>query len=116
MVHWTTILADDTIMKKTIVVDDQVAGDIVMFGPLNEREVGYWIGPEFWGRGIATKALTLQLTQVHERPLFAHVAKHNIASFRVLEKCGFVTIGEDRVMSEMETEVVEEFVMRLDQP
>jgi RimJ/RimL family protein N-acetyltransferase len=114
MAHWSTVLADESIMKKTIIIEDQVAGDIVMFGPIDKREVGYWIGSEFWGRGIATKALELLLTQVQQRPLFAHVAKHNIASYRVLEKCGFVKIREDKVMSEMNTEMVEEFVLRLD--
>ncbi len=58
------------------------------------RLVGYWIGREFWGRGLATQALAELLDVVDARPLHAYVAKNNVASIRVLEKCGFVKVGE----------------------
>ena len=58
-----------------------------------KREVGYWIDRAFWGRGIATTALTAFLRLEQTRPLYAGVAKHNVASIRVLEKCGFVIDG-----------------------
>ncbi len=61
-----------------------------------EREVGYWIGKEYWGKGSATKALAEFLSYVKIRPLYAHVAKHNAASLRVLQKCGFTVSGEDK--------------------
>ena len=51
--------------------------------------MGYWIGREFWGRGVATRALWAFLHEVEERPIYAGVAETNIASIRVLEKCGF---------------------------
>ena len=53
------------------------------------RLVSYWIGKEHWGKGVATRALAAFLHIVTERPLHARVAKHNVASIRVLEKCGF---------------------------
>ena len=56
--------------------------------------MGYWIGREFWGRGLATQALAELLGIVDARPLHAYVTKSNIASIRVLEKCGFVEVGE----------------------
>jgi RimJ/RimL family protein N-acetyltransferase len=56
--------------------------------------VGYWIGREFWGRGLATRALAELLGMVNARPLHAYVAKSNVASIRVLEKCGFVEVAE----------------------
>jgi RimJ/RimL family protein N-acetyltransferase len=89
LAHWNKILLNDSIVKKTIIVDGEVAGNIVSFVQEGEREVGYWIGREYWGKGVATQALRQFLDLVQERPLFAHVAKHNTASFRVLEKCGF---------------------------
>jgi RimJ/RimL family protein N-acetyltransferase len=54
--------------------------------------VGYWIGREFWGRGLATQALAELAGLVDARPLHAHVVKHNVASIRVLEKCGFAAV------------------------
>jgi RimJ/RimL family protein N-acetyltransferase len=87
--HWNKILLNDSILKKTILVDGEVAGNIVSFVQEGEREVGYWIGREHWGKGVTTQALRQFLDLVKERPLYAHVAKHNTASLRVLEKCGF---------------------------
>lgn len=95
MTHWTKIMADESDILKTILYGDQVAGNIVSWEHSDEREVGYWLGREFWGKGIATQALTLFLEQVTTRPLYAYVAKHNLASIRVLEKCGFTTTGEE---------------------
>jgi RimJ/RimL family protein N-acetyltransferase len=93
--HWTKILADITIIKKTILVNGEVAGNIVSFEHDGQREVGYWLGKPFWGHGLATTALSMFLNHVQERPLYAYVAKHNRASRRVLEKCGFVLRREE---------------------
>ncbi len=112
--HWARIMADETNILKTIVVDSQVAGNIVSWDQSGQREVGYWLGREYWGRGIATHALELLLTEIATRPLYAHVARHNLASRRVLEKCGFIVIGADGVLQENALEPVAEFVLRLD--
>ena len=87
--HWAKILADDACLKKTIVADGQVAGNIGSFGRDGKREVGYWIDRTLWGRGIASEALAAFLHLEQSRPLYAGVAPHNIASIRVLQKCGF---------------------------
>ena len=87
--HWAKILADDTCLKKTIVADGQVVGHIGSFGRDGKREVGYWIDRAFWGRGIMSEALTAFLRLEQQRPLYAGVAPHNLASIRVLQKCGF---------------------------
>jgi RimJ/RimL family protein N-acetyltransferase len=92
MTHWAKIMQDDTVFIKTILFDGQVAGNIVSFAQDGRREVGFWLGKEFWGRGVATRALSEFLAQEKERPLFAHVARHNLASLRVLEKCGFTML------------------------
>jgi RimJ/RimL family protein N-acetyltransferase len=44
----------------------------------------------------------------------AHVAKHTIASRRVLEKCGFMIAGEQKELSGAAGAPVEEFVLKLD--
>jgi RimJ/RimL family protein N-acetyltransferase len=114
MAHWAKILPGQSNILKTILVDGQVAGNIVSWDQSGQREVGYWIGREFWGRGIATRALSLFLEVVKMRPLYAHVAKHNHASRRVLEKCGFVVTGADGVLPEGASEPVAESILRLD--
>lgn len=92
---WGRILANDGIVKGTVLLDEQVAGNIVSFLENDgRREVGYWLGRDFWGKGIATRALTAFLEIVTERPLYAEVAIPNHASRRVLQKCGFATIEE----------------------
>ena len=89
MAHWARIRTDTTVDLWTIVVGGRVAGNIVSWDQDGKREVGYWIGRPYWGRCIASSALTLFLDVVAVRPLYAYVAVHNAGSIRVLEKCGF---------------------------
>jgi RimJ/RimL family protein N-acetyltransferase len=112
--HWAKIMQDETIILRTILFEGQVAGNLVSFVISAEREVGYWLGREFWGKGIATRALSEFLNQIEERPLFAHVAKHNLASLRVLEKCGFIISGEEKNFSVIQGEKVEGLILKLD--
>lgn len=94
--HWTKILADETVIKRTVLFNGRVAGNVVSFEQECEQEVGYWIGREYWGKGVATEALSQFLAHVEvRRPLHAAVAKHNVGSIRVLEKCGFAVVGEE---------------------
>ena len=65
----------------------------------SEREVGYWLGREFWGRGIATAALGLFLKLERTRPLVAYISAGNPASRRVIEKSGFSYVAEVDVPS-----------------
>lgn len=112
--HWAKIMVRQDTILRTIEMDGQVAGHLVSWEwEDGEREVGYWLGKEFWGKGIATEALRQFLGVVQTRPLVAHVAKHNHGSRRVLEKCGFMVIGEDKYMNRSNEEV-EEFILRLD--
>ena len=94
MAHWAKIRANENVMIKTILYEGQVAGNILSFDMEDHREVGYWIGRDFWGKGIATKALVEFLELETIRPLFGYVAKHNTGSRRVLEKCGFTDVRE----------------------
>ena len=80
-------------MTRTVVSSGEVAGNIGRWEADGRKLVGYWIGREFWGRGLATRALSELLAVVDTRPLQAHVAKSNVASIRVLETCGFVEVG-----------------------
>jgi len=113
MAHWTKIMSDATVNKQTILVDGRVAGNIVCFEELGDRLVGYWIGKEYWGRGIATQALSAFLIRVSERPLYARVAKHNIGSIRVLEKCGFTIRDDGNEVPEAAADGIEEVILEL---
>ncbi len=114
LAHWTKILHDGTTEKRTIVLDGRVAGNVVCFEHAGKREVGYWIGKEFWGQGVATRALEAFLREVTTRPLYAHVAKHNLASIRVLEKCGVARVGVDEAFARVGGETVEGYVLELE--
>lgn len=114
MAHSAKTMANKSNLFKAIVFDGQVAGSIGSWEMEAEREVGYWLGKEFWGKGIATQALAECVKIVKTRPLFAHVARPNIGSRRVLEKCGFIVIGEDKYTNPAGVEV-EEFILRLDE-
>jgi RimJ/RimL family protein N-acetyltransferase len=113
LAHWRKNLANEGNTHRTIVADGQVAGNIVSYEMDGQREVGYWLGRAYWGKGIATQALAQFLRIVIERPLYAHVAKHNVGSQRVLEKCGFTVCGEDTIFSDVHGEMVEEWILKL---
>lgn len=106
--HWQKILANDDVTKKTVLSDGQVAGNVLTFDRDGKRLVGYWIGREFWGKGLATKALAELLTEVTERPLHAYVATSNVGSIRVLEKCGFALVGYETEHDEALGQEIEE--------
>jgi RimJ/RimL family protein N-acetyltransferase len=98
--HWANLLGDRSKLKKTIVFDAQVVGNIGSWLSDGKREIGYWIDRAFWGRGIATEALSAFLRLEKTRPLYAGVAKHNAASIRVLQKCGFTLLGFEDAANE----------------
>ena len=112
--RWSRLRADDTVLPRAIVVDGEVVGTIGSWGDSDEREVTYWIGRAYWGRGIATAALTRFLAVDRCRPLHARVAHDNVGSRRVLEKCGFRVIASERGFAEARSAEIEEFVLRLD--
>jgi RimJ/RimL family protein N-acetyltransferase len=94
--HWhTNVLGNPANEVRTILVGDEVAGYVSSWEQEGKRLVGYWIGREYWGRGIASSALG-EFLRVHERrrPIHAYVALSNARSMRVLEKCGFKPVGE----------------------
>ena len=95
MTHWQEVLADETIRTQAVIADDRLAGNVVSFVRDGRREVGYWLGREFWGAGVASAALAAFLEGETERPLYAGAVPHNAGSLRVLAKCGFAVCGEE---------------------
>jgi RimJ/RimL family protein N-acetyltransferase len=111
--HWTKILKNDSIIKRTITADGQVAGSIMCFELFGQPSVSYWIGKEYWGKGIATRALSQFLERLILRPLYARAARDNVASLRVLEKCGFEIVGYERGFANARGKEIEEAVLQL---
>jgi RimJ/RimL family protein N-acetyltransferase len=109
--HWRhKVLGDKANEARTILVDDQVAGYVASWEQEGRRLVGYWVGREYWGRGVARSALDEFLrTREHHRPIHAYVAISNARSIRVLEKCGFQRVGEPTVGPDGVAEVLFQF-------
>ena len=64
----------------------------------HSAEIGYWLGQDYWGRGIATEALRTLTEYAFSRyeyllRIYAYVFEWNTASMRVLEKCGYEREG-----------------------
>ena len=112
--HWNKILADATVITKTIVFNGQVVGHVLSYEESGKPEVSYWIGKEYWGRGVASAALAQFLSEITVRPLHAGVAKDNLASIRVLEKCGFTVIRHERSFAKARGEEIDELIMKLE--
>ena len=115
MAHWHKILADDTVIMKTIIFNMEVAGSVSSYEEAGKREVTYWLGKQYWGKGIATWALREFLARHSQaRPIYARVAKDNLGSRRVLEKCGFMVTGEDRGFANARGQEIEELLLELE--
>ena len=116
LAKWRNILADARITARTILWQGHVAGNIACFtAPYSgNRELGYWLGREFWNQGIATQAVMQFLSLIDERPLYAHVAHDNLASLRVLEKCGFERCGQSKAFSNARGEEIDEVILQLE--
>ena len=111
--HWAKLRTDDTLLVRTIVADGVVAGNIGSWPDNGQQLLGYWVGREWWGRGVATQALALLLDEVSTRPLYAHVAVHNVGSIRVLDKCGFRRDRVQEAKASTPGDGVEEFIFVL---
>ncbi|GAA3992906.1 GNAT family N-acetyltransferase [Mucilaginibacter dorajii] len=94
-------IADEIQTKFAIVIDGELAGvigidfrdDIYRKAPL----LGYWLGQQYWGKGIMTQAVRLMIdygfTNLDVVRLQAGVFSNNPASMQVLEKAGFKKEG-----------------------
>jgi len=111
--HWAKITGDATITIKTILFEGQIAGSVLSHAWFGKPEISYWLGRAYWGKGIATEALSQFLAALRARPLYARAAKDNVASLRVLAKCGFTVTGEDKGFANARGTEVEEFILEL---
>jgi RimJ/RimL family protein N-acetyltransferase len=87
--HWAKALGDPGNISRAILSDGELVGAISCFPMDGDDHVGYWVDRAYWGQGIASRALRLLLWEVSRRPLTATAATTNVASIKVLLKCGF---------------------------
>src|SRR5262249_33241135 len=77
-------------------------------------EIGYWLGEEYWGRGIVTEVVqavtdyAFDAFRLHR--IYAEVFEWNPASMRVLEKCGYQCEGRLRKSVTKDGEIIDAFL------
>src|SRR5215211_9023694 len=84
-------------LKFCVEIEGAAVGGISVHSGQQERRhratIGYWLGEQFWGRGVMTEAVTIVTDFCFEnfplRRISAEVFANNPASARVLEKAGF---------------------------
>jgi ribosomal-protein-alanine N-acetyltransferase len=84
-----------------LISGDRVVGAVTLTdivpGPFRSASLGYWIDAELLGRGLTTKAVETVAefadTELRLHRIEASTLTGNVASQRVLKKCGFVQIG-----------------------
>jgi RimJ/RimL family protein N-acetyltransferase len=111
--RWKSSLADGSTMQRAIVEGGNVVGFVATFISEGKPQVTYWIARSHWGRGIATAALRQLLRCIPARPMYASAAKDNMASLRVLEKCGFTIRGSGKAFATARGEEIEEVFLEL---
>lgn len=82
--------------------NNKVIGELQIFDIENNRmgDVAYRFNPKYWGQGIATESLQAVIKFIFEntemKRLNARADVRNIASNKVLQKCGFIKEGTVR--------------------
>ncbi|KAI9185538.1 hypothetical protein LWI28_008212 [Acer negundo] len=89
---------------RSICIHDRSIGFVWIYpGSGDERcraDIGYAVALEFWGQGVATKAVKIAISEALKNfpevvRLQAYVVVENKASQRVLEKVGFLQEGDE---------------------
>lgn len=95
------ILREDPLACFAIIADGHCVGGIGLERLTDVHrlsgELGYWLGVDYWGRGIATEAIVAvtdwAFTTLNLKRVFAQPYADNLASCRALEKAGFTLEG-----------------------
>jgi ribosomal-protein-alanine N-acetyltransferase len=101
-----------------IEVDNRAAGSIgfSFLSDVNRytAEIGYFLGEEYWGRGIITEALTAVTWYAFDtnelNRIYAMPYEWNTASFRVLEKSGYILEGRLRRAAFKDGQVIDQLL------
>jgi RimJ/RimL family protein N-acetyltransferase len=91
---WGRNLKEPGIRSRVIEVNGEIVGSMACFQAEGQDCLGYWIARQWWGKGIASRAVKMFLLEERRRPLRATARSNNAASRRILEKCGFEFVEE----------------------
>ena len=114
--HLVRLRTTPDILVRAVTVDGVFAGTVGAFAVGDDTEITYWLGRDWWGRGVATRAVELLLALVPVRPITARAASDNAGSLAVLRKVGFRPVGKEVAFATARGEEIEETVLRLDRP
>lgn len=115
MEKWLKIIENPAINMQTIFMDNINVGSVFCFEMMGETNVSYWIDRQYWGKGIATKALNLFLEKVNKRPLVGRTAFDNYGSQKVLENCGFTLSDKEVDFANARNKKIEEFIFTIEE-
>ena len=88
--HYRAIIEMKKLEIFTIRIDGKFGGVVETVDQRDHYAIGYWIGVDYRGQGIATEAIQSVVNQLDSKPIIADTLIDNPASFRVLERLGFV--------------------------
>ena len=111
--HMVRVMESPETTPRAITWEGELVGSIGSFVVEGQTEVTYWIDRAVWGRGIASRALSLFLEVVRIRPLYARAASDNAGSLRVLEKSGFRIIDTEVSLAPARGAEIEETILQL---
>ena len=112
--HMSKVLEDETVVMKIIIHDSEIAGYLTKYELDGEPQIGFVLGREFWGKGLATKSLREFLSIIEDRPIYARTAFDNENSMRVLQKLGFTRTSEGVYYSHARGEEIVEVLWTLE--
>ena len=113
ILKWTGVLNNPEITMRSIFIAETLVGSVLVYRMEGEPQLSYWIGKQWWGKGVATQAVRLLLETFTERPLFASAAEDNVRSRAVLAKCGFQPVGTETGYANARSAEITEVIYRL---
>jgi [ribosomal protein S5]-alanine N-acetyltransferase len=118
---WIETASEQAATNFAIVVDGEAVGAIglILKEDVYRRsaEIGYWLGEDYWGRGIVTEAVRAVTDYAFASfdicRIYAGVFEWNAASMRVLEKAGYALEARLKKAITKDGQCADEFIYAL---
>lgn len=111
--HWNHLLSDPNTQALTIDDDGQAVGALICSHLDDVPQLSFWMSRSHWGQGLTTAAVDEFLDSFEPRPIQAYVPADNAGTQKVLLRCGFEKIGEEKSFSNARAEVISEHILQL---